>query len=204
MRANLLIRFVLSLLLIAASLPGWAQMRFQEGTDYQILPGTPSNKKHVIEFFSYSCPHCYTLDPVIESYLASAPAEYTFERIPVSFGRTDWQNSAEVYTLTGLLGNREALHQKVFEKIHELHRPFRNDGEVKSFFLANGVDEEKYDSVADSFSAKSALKRNEELTRKFRVSSVPTVIVRDIYEVELSRVRSAEQLEELVEFLMRL
>ena len=197
-------RFILLSVLTAVTLPAWAQMRFQEGFDYKVLAGTPSNKKQIIEFFSYSCPHCYSLDPIIESYLTDVPAEYAFERIPVSFGRRDWQKSAEVYTLTGLLGNREALHQKIFKKIHEQHSPFRNDDDVKSFFIANGVDEKKYDSVASSFSAKSAFKRNEALAKKFRISSVPTVIVRDVYEVKLSRVRNAGQLEALVDFLMRL
>lgn len=204
MRASVFQRlFLLSTLLVMA-LPSWAQLRFQEGIDYKVLAGKPSNEKQIIEFFSYSCPHCYSLDPIIESYLDEAPAAYAFERIPVSFGRKDWQKSAEVYTLTGLLGNREALHQKVFEKIHKQHRPFRNDGDVKSFFIANGVDEKQYQSVVNSVDAKSAFKRNEALTRKFKISSVPTVIVRDVYQVELSRVRNAEQLAELVDFLMRL
>ena len=204
MHAPFFQRFILLSALLTLALPSSAQMRYLEGIDYKVLAGQPSHQKQIIEFFSYSCPHCYTLDPIIESYLESVPTEYAFERIPVSFGRKDWQKSAEVYTLTGLLGNREALHQKVFKKIHEQRSPFRNDAEVKSFFIANGVDEDKFDSVINSSSTKSAFKRNEALTRKFKITSVPTVIVRDVYEVKLSRVRNAEQLEDLVDFLMRL
>ena len=136
-------RLLLLITLISVTLPSWAQLRFQEGIHYSVLSKTPGDDKQVIEFFSYSCPHCYSVDPIVEGYLDIAPAEYSFERIPVTFGRKDWQKSAEVYTLAGLLGKREALHEKVFEKIHKKRSPFRNENDVKSFFIANGIDQKK-------------------------------------------------------------
>ena len=182
----------------------FAQSLFQKDVDYKVLAGQPSSSKQVKEFFSYSCPHCYSFDSVIEGYLKSAPKEYSFTRIPVSFGRKDWEKSAQVYTLSELLLMNDKLHHQVFVRIHDQHKPFNNDKDVKSFFLNNGVDEEKFTKVANSFSAKSKYKENELLVKNFKITSVPTLIVRDVYQIDLSRVNNSENLRHIVDFLMRL
>src|SRR4029078_5613579 len=41
------------------------------------------NNIEFIEFFSYGCPHCGELEPVLQGWLKSKPADVTFRRSPV-------------------------------------------------------------------------------------------------------------------------
>ena len=181
-----------------------SQALFQKGVDYKVLEGQPSSLFQVKEFFSYSCPHCYSFDSTIEGYLKAAPKEYSFTRIPVSFGRKDWGLTADLYTLSELLLLNNKLHHKIFARIHDQNMPFNSDKDVKEFFLNNGVDEERFNKVAKSFSAKSKQKRNELLTKQFKITSVPTLIVRDVYEIDITKINTTEKLNRLVDFLMHL
>ncbi len=183
---------------------GMGQALFQEGVDYKVRAGLPSSTLELKEFFSYNCPHCYEFDSVIAGYLKSAPEEYSFKRIPVSFGRDTWKKSAQVYTLAQFLSLKETLHTKIFERIHKEHKPFKNDQDIKDFFIANGVTEERFNKISNSFALKSRYKSNELLNKKYSISSVPTLIVRDVYQIELRSVKNSAKLRQLVDYLMRL
>jgi len=196
---------ILSLALMIFAPLLWAQeVHYKKGVDYTVMPGIASAKKQVLEFFSYSCPHCYTFDSTIEGYLKSAPSEFSFDRIPVSFGRSDWEHAAKVYTLSELMGLQQTLHHKAFERIHDKVKPFKKESDVFSFFETNGISKEKYEKTAKSFSATSKIRRNEVMTKKYKITSVPTLIVRDIYKIEIGKIKSAKQLEDIVSYLMAL
>ena len=53
---------------------------FQAGRDYTEVPSppTPADPKRITveEFFWYGCPHCFSLDPAVEQWRASKPAEH--------------------------------------------------------------------------------------------------------------------------------
>ena len=51
----------------------------------QPLPVENPAKVEVAEFFWYGCPHCYTLEPVIEAWIPKLPADAYFRRIPAVF-----------------------------------------------------------------------------------------------------------------------
>lgn len=193
--------FSLSLCVYAAM----AQSReYVEGEDYTILSTqqvAPNNK--VVEFFSYNCGHCKTFEPTLESWLEAASAGIEFSRVPVSFGRSDWKKSAELYTYANLLGMDGSFNHKVFGRIHDENKVFKTDKDIQVFLQGLSVSKEKFDSVKKSFSAKSMLKRHEVLAREFKISSVPSLIVRDAYVVELGKVRGATELGEIVSYLLQ-
>lgn len=178
--------------------------KYEEGVDYTVMPGTPSSQQKVLEFFSYSCPHCYTFDSVIEGYVEIAPEGISFNRVPVGFGRKDWLNSAMVYTVNELLNETDTLHQNAFVQIHEKNKPFLTEKDVSDFFEQNGVDSARYNKIVNSFSAKSKIRAYEKLARENKITTVPTIVVRDVYKVEISKVRNGEQLKDIVEYLMTL
>ena len=71
-------------------LPAAAQTAaLQEGKQYIRLknpqPVETGKKIEVIEFFSYGCPHCGDLEPVLQGWLKTMPADVEFRRIPVMF-----------------------------------------------------------------------------------------------------------------------
>ena len=45
----------------------------------------PGNKVEVIEFFWYGCPHCFTFEPMLESWARRLPPDVAFRQVPVGF-----------------------------------------------------------------------------------------------------------------------
>ncbi|HZR70224.1 MAG TPA: hypothetical protein VFB01_14380, partial [Burkholderiales bacterium] len=80
----------LLILAITAFVPAaLAQPQLQEGRQYVRLknpvPVESGNKIEVIEFFSYGCPHCADLEPILEQWLKTLPPDVQFRRVPVLF-----------------------------------------------------------------------------------------------------------------------
>ena len=76
-------------LFLTLALPVQAQLVV--GRDYVAmdpvqLTDNPA-KIEVIEFFSYACPHCSDLNPLVAPWVAKLPADVAFKRIPVEIGR---------------------------------------------------------------------------------------------------------------------
>ena len=92
-----------------------------EGTNYMRLkspqPVETGKNIEVIEFFSYGCPHCGELEPHLQTWLKSKPADVTFRRVPVMF-QPRWENLARVYYTLDALGEESKLSPEVFAAIY--------------------------------------------------------------------------------------
>src|SRR5262245_59633626 len=78
---------------VLATLPGGARGagELREGIDYvRVSPPQPQSRPgiEVIEFFSYACPHCNEVEPLVSKWRSTLPKDVTFQRVPVSFGRS--------------------------------------------------------------------------------------------------------------------
>src|SRR3954468_10986524 len=78
----------------------------EEGKDYRRLekpqPVETGKKIEVIEFFSFSCPHCKDMEPILSAWVKKMPADVQLRRIPAQFF-PQWVGTAKVwYTLEGL------------------------------------------------------------------------------------------------------
>src|SRR5271156_420394 len=77
------------------------------GANYKaLLPAQPTDvapgKVEVIEFFWYGCPHCYALDPSLQSWLKNKPAYIDFRRVHVTWGEIHREHARLFYTLQAL------------------------------------------------------------------------------------------------------
>ena len=198
----------LLLLLLACTLPltvvhaaDSPEPPFQEDRDYVRLPtpqppATPG-KIEVLEFFSYTCPHCYDLDPTVREWLKHKPENVTFTRIAVAFG-ANWEPSARAYYAAEELGVLDKVHQPLFDAIHRERRKLSTEDELAAFFAEFGVDQAAFHKAYTSFQTETQLRRGNQLAQRFGVRGVPTVIVNGQYEV-----RSAQPFE-VVDFLIAL
>src|SRR5512144_2380420 len=100
-----------------------------EGTNYVRLknpmPVETGKNIEVIEFFSYGCPHCGELEPVLQGWLKTKPADVSFRRIPVMF-QPKWESLAKGYYALDALGE-DKLSPEVFVAIHARGMPLWND-----------------------------------------------------------------------------
>ena len=150
-----------------------------EGTNYVRLknpmPVESGKNIEVIEFFSFGCPHCGELEPILQGWLKSKPADVTFRRIPVMF-QPRWENLAKgYYTLEAL--NEEKLVPEVFVAIHARNMPLWNDKEFLDWVATKGVDRKKAEEIFNSFAINGKVNRAKQLAGGYQIQSVPTIIV---------------------------
>jgi protein dithiol oxidoreductase (disulfide-forming) len=164
--------------------------RFKEGAHYhKIVPAQPTNvapgKVEVAEVFWYGCAHCFSLDPALESWRGKAPSYIEFVRIPAMWNDTTRMHARVFYTAE-LLGKLDELHSLIFREIHVNGNTLNTVDKITAFFDQHGVGEDEFQKAFSSFAVESKLQRADFLNRRYRVQSVPLMIVNGKYSTALS------------------
>ncbi len=169
-----------------------------EGIDYlELKPPQPtesSGKIEVIEFFWYRCPHCYALEPDLESWVKRLPRDAQFKRVPGVLNE-DWAIDARVFYTLESLGEVERLHRPLFDAIHQ-QGGVRLRGDAFARWVADWlakqkVDMAKYDAAFHSFTVESKLRRAAQMNQAYRLDGVPALAVQGRYIVIASTSRKA-------------
>jgi thiol:disulfide interchange protein DsbA len=163
---------------LVAMAAGASAQGLTEGTNYVRLKNPmPVDGKNieVIEFFSFGCPHCGELEPILQGWVKNKPADVTFRRIPVMF-QPRWENLARVYyTLEAL--NEEKLIPEVFLAVHARNTPLWNEKDFLDWVATKGVDRKKAEELYGSFGIVGKVNRAKQLAGSYQIQSVPTMIV---------------------------
>ena len=193
-----------------ASLPPDAQLpagRWKPGVNYEpLVPAQPTSvapgKVEVMEVLWLGCPHCYALEPYVRAWLKTKPAYVEFVRAPVMWQAPQRAHAKLFYALKAL--GRPDLIDKAFDTIQQQHNPLIGGSDAESLQIEqkwaaqNGVDPTEFANAFNSFSVNSDLARAEELTARFRVQTVPLVIINGKYTTDMSKAGSAANLIQLV------
>lgn len=183
--------------------------KWVEGKNYTALsPAQPTSttpdKVEVVEVFWYGCGHCYHLDPTLENWKAKGkPAYVDFTRVHVIWNDVTKAHARLFYTLEAL-GKLPQLHAAVFREIHVNGNPL-SDGDAKkaedlqrTFLKKNGVSDADFDRAYRSFSVENKIARAEQLTRRYRATGVPLVVVNGKYTMDVGTAGGEPQLLQLV------
>lgn len=172
--------------LAAAALPAWAS-DLVEGRDWRPVatpqPSDTAGKIEVLEFFSYGCPHCSDFNPVINAWAAKLPADIAFRRVPVTFGRSAWEQLARLYHALEYTGDLERLDQAVFAALHERRERLVSKDAILDWVASQGVERAAFATVFESFGVQTRLARSEQLAKSYQINAVPMVIVGGRYVV---------------------
>ncbi len=141
----------------------------------------PTEKPKVVEFFAYFCPHCYSLEPYMETWLKKRPKVIEFERIPVTFGRKEMRIYAKAYYIAQMLGIEEQAHTAIFERFHKQKQPISNLAQVKDLLLSLGADAKAFDQAADSDELSTKVEYADNMSKEFQIRSVPSFVVNGQY-----------------------
>ena len=185
--------------------------QWQEGVNYtRLVPaqptGVPAGQVEVLEFFWYGCPHCYAIDPLVESWKKSNPGFVSFSRVPVMWSEGHRATARLYYTLESM-GKLDQLHGEVFKEIHVNGDPLigsdPNDAagaeRIQAAFVKKlGVSDEAFKKAYHSFSVETSLQRADQLVQRFRVEGVPTFIVNGKFVADVRSAGSPERLLALV------
>lgn len=151
-----------------------------EGKHYTRLqmqqPTEANNKVEVIEFFSYSCPHCSDFEPVLQAWTKKLPADVTFRKVPAVF-RENWAPGARIFYTLEAMDQLDRLHVAVFNAMIK-ERINLNDEKILFDWMAKqGVDRQKFADIYKSFSIDGKVRRAIEMTQEYGFGGVPVVIV---------------------------
>jgi thiol:disulfide interchange protein DsbA len=198
-----------------AALPPEGQLpagKWVAGTNYKVLlPAQPTDvapgKVEVIEFFWYGCPHCYALDPYLQSWLKNKPAYVEFKRVHVTWNEATRAHARLFYTLQAL-GKLDALHGKVFEEIHEVHDNLFVPGDDKGtlaqqqrFAKANGISESEFANAWNSFGVQTNVQKADEMDRRYKIEGVPTIVIDGKYVTDVGIAGSQQNVIQIIEDL---
>ena len=178
---------------LGAPLTARAQ-QLRPGSDYTVLkpelPVETQGKIEVLEFFWYGCPHCYGLEPLLETWLQKLPADTQFKRIPAVFNER-WAKDAAIFYALEASGNLERLHRPLFDAIHRDALKTDNGQALGQWLTKNGVDTRKFDEVGRSFSVQSKVRRAAQLSSAYRIEGTPAMAVHGRYTVGTDRGHAA-------------
>jgi protein dithiol oxidoreductase (disulfide-forming) len=172
----------------------------------QRLPraGTGAGKIEVIEFFWYGCPHCYALEPYIETWLKSGiPADASFVRVPAALNPT-WRVHAKAYYVAESLGVLDKTHRALFDAIHQGGKSLSDQASLREFFVEHGVGGAEFDAAWDSYAVEAKLRRAESLAQTAGLDGVPTMVVDGRYLTTVTLAGGREELLRVVNYLVNL
>jgi thiol:disulfide interchange protein DsbA len=183
-----------------AALPAAGQLpsgKWVAGTNYRpLVPAQPTDappgKIEVVEVFWYGCPHCYALDPYIESWRKTKPAYVEFKRVPVTWQAVH-QSHAKLFYALEALGKEEALHSAVFSEMHDKKNFMFMQGNEKetlaaqvAFVKAHGISESDYTNAYNSFTVQTDMSKADDLVHRYHVDGVPLLVVNGKYVVDVN------------------
>ncbi len=152
----------------------------KDGAEYltltQPLQTDSGDKVAVTEFFSYGCPHCYVLDPVLSAWVKKQGDKIVFKRVPVGFHPT-WVPLQKLYYSLEAMDKTEDMQSKVFRAIHEQRIRLDTDDAVINFVASQGIDKAKFASIYNSFGIQTKVKRAGQLMNEYKIDSVPMIAI---------------------------
>jgi protein dithiol oxidoreductase (disulfide-forming) len=175
----------LSLLPLALA---WRNAFAQRSPVIELQPPRPTEsegKIEVLEFFWYGCIHCYNLEPKLETWLKTKPADVAFRRVPAVLSDR-WGHDAVVFYAFEAMGLLDKLHKPFFDAIHLQRMRSDNMTALNDWLTRQGVEPKKFEAAARSFGVQSKAKRAIQLTADYKIDGTPAMAVNGRYTVGAS------------------
>jgi len=167
-----------SLMLLSFTAASHAQSAAPAKSKYlELSPAQPTEpgKIEVQEFFSYACSHCAVIEPMLQKWMKTVPADVVVKHVPVAFNASMKPLQRLYYTLEAM--DRLDLHMKVFDAIHEQKKRLFTKAEITTWIASQGVDRAKFEAAFESFGVSSKAGRADQLVSDYRVHCTPTMSV---------------------------
>jgi thiol:disulfide interchange protein DsbA len=105
------------------------------------------------------------------------PADVTFKRVPVSFGRAQWASLSRLYYALEATGDLAKLDGAVFHALHEKGLKLYDEKSIAEWVTAQGVDAKKFSDAYNSFGVVSKVKRGDQLAQGAKIQGVPALAI---------------------------
>ncbi len=177
-----------------------------DGVHYKATPTrlatSDDSKIEVIELFSYSCPHCFKLDPLVQQWKETLPENVTFKHVPAIF-RDSWLQLAKVFYTAEATGDLEKLHPLLFKAIHVDKRRLLTEEQLLDFVAEQGIDRAAFEKMMNSMTVKAKVKKALALSQKSGITGVPSMIVDGQFRTDAPLAGSMDDMLKTVDFLIQ-
>jgi thiol:disulfide interchange protein DsbA len=180
---------------------------YVEGTHYvktnqRLATTTSDNQIEVVELFSYSCPHCFRLDPLVMEWKKTLPENVKFVHVPAIF-RDSWLQLARVFYAAEAMGELERLHPVIFNAIHVEKKRLNTEEQLLDFIEEQGIDRAEFEKMMNSFTVKAKVKKALIMSQTSGVTGVPAMIVNGKYRTDAPLAGSMDEMMKAVDFLIQ-
>ncbi len=185
----------------------FAAPAFQVGKDYQILsqstPVQAGQKITVVEFFSYGCPWCFKLEPVLDAW--KKPANVDFSRVPMAF-ESGWTILARAYYMAEGLGVEPKLTPILFNAIHVNNQTIDDPKTLAALFAQAGVSQANFDAAySHAPSVDAQMAQGEALATQDQIYAIPAFVINGQYKTDLEMSSGdPKRLMDVVSYLIQL
>jgi thiol:disulfide interchange protein DsbA len=188
------------------------EWKYKEGTHFaRMVPTQPTvggaDKIEVAEIFWYGCNHCNDFEPFINRWKETLPANARFVRIPAVWNplvklHAQLFYTEEVLAKNGKLADPETFHSAVFAEYHRRGNRLASEDSIQALFEKHGVSAEDFETTWNSFEVAQKIRVAQDLTRRYAITGVPTVVVNGKYRTGAGEAGGYPQLLELMDELI--
>ncbi len=176
------------------------------GADYQIVSNSapshiPAGKIEVLEFFWYSSPHDYALEPKLATWVRSQNPDIIFKRVPVAFS-PNFVPQQRLYHALETLGYSDQTMIKIFEEIQTKRNTLLTPQAQADFVVTQGIDRQKFLSAYNSFKIASDVQRDNQWVNQYGIQSIPTLVVQGQYKTSPAMTQSLDGTIQVLDFLV--
>ena len=166
----------------AAAAPAGPPVPYKEGVNYiPVIPAQPMNvnpgQVEVLEFFWYGNPQCAALEPYLEAWQKSLPANVVVTRVPAALN-PQWDVAARAYYTAVQLGVADQANTLIYAAIHAQHLDLGTLNDYQRLFTQKlGVSTQQFDSAWNSMQVNAHLAQAKVLAQRYGVTTVPVLTV---------------------------
>lgn len=197
---NILAAIVVALV----SLPALAQ-EFREGVHYDVispaLPTRSGDKIEVVEFFAYSCGHCYNFEPLLSQWKNQQADDVVLVPSPAVWSQP-MEPHAKAFYAAQALGVLDKLHGALFAAMHVDRNRLDGEDEIRKIFVANGVSAADFNKAYRSFGVGSQVRQAGARAKAARISGTPEMMVAGKYRITTRKAGSQANMLKIVDFLV--
>lgn len=180
-------------ILAADEEPGYVTLNPAQATE-------TGDKVEVVELFWYGCPHCWHLEPTLESWEASMPAGVAFRRMPATGPR--WDPHARAYYAAESLGKLDQFHDALFKAMQVDKRRILTEDDLVKFAGEIGIDQKEFRTAYDSFTVDAKLRKAQTMNARYGIEGVPAIIVNGKYRTSPTQTGSQDRFVEVLNTLV--
>lgn len=136
----------------------------------------------VVEFFSYACPHCANLEPMLDDWVSDLPDNVEFRRVHIAVD-TMTSRLAKTFLILESQGALEANHRRVFDAIHGRNIMFLNDEQLAEFMHGRGIERDRFLSAMKSSHIARQIASNRDFMNETQTLGVPSMLIGNKFQV---------------------